>query len=77
LTDREYVLDRVNHFLDHAHRAVERIRSGMQVKVTTSSTETLSLNHAIDQKTGVDDDLAAAMWGIIFLMAAQRGKADL
>lgn len=52
LTDRDYVLDRANHTLDHLHRAVEDLRLG-NFKPT-------------------DDDLAAAIWGCIFLMAAQR-----
>jgi hypothetical protein len=28
LSDREFVLDRANHLLEHAHKAVEAIRSG-------------------------------------------------
>lgn len=39
------------------------------------------LHRAVEQiRSGAvsnDDDLAAALWGIIFLMAAQRGSADL
>lgn len=68
ITDREYVLDRANHALKHLHRAVERIRSGSQVDART-----IPLNYLLDD----DDDLAAALWGIIFLMAAQKGSADL
>lgn len=29
LTDRDFVLDRANHMLDHAHKAVEEMRLGI------------------------------------------------
>ena len=52
LADRDFILDRANHTLQHIHRAIEHIRAG-----TCRDYD--------------DDDLAAAMWGIICLMAAQ------
>lgn len=54
LLDRQYVLDRASHFLDHAHRAVESLRRG--------------------ELHPPDNDLAAAMWGCVFLMASRRAK---
>jgi len=50
LHDRDFVLDRANHALQHMHRGVEAFRANLDYD---------------------DDDLAAAMWGIICLMAAQ------
>jgi len=68
LTERAYVLDRANHTLRHLHRAIEQIR------MWTLDGEPL---HKADMPKMItdgliDDDLAAALWGIIFLMAAQR-----
>lgn len=50
LDDRDYVLDRANHTLEHLVSAIDQIRRGVR---------------------GPDDDLAAVIWGAIFLMAAQ------
>ena len=53
LGDRDYVMERANHFLEHAHAAVEQVRTGTPI---------------------TDDHIAAAIWGAIFLMAAQQAK---
>lgn len=56
LSDREFVMDRANHLLEHVHKAVETIRTG---------------------GVSIDDDLAAVLWGAIFLMATQeKGVAE-
>lgn len=68
LKERAYVLDRANHALRHLHRAVEKMRAQ-----TLGQIDGVGLAYLPDD----DDDLAAAMWGIIFLMAAQRGSAEL
>jgi hypothetical protein len=69
LRERAYVLDRANHTLAHLHRAVELIRE----RSLGAESGDMMAPVAFDD----DDDLAAAMWGIIFLMAAQRGGAEL
>lgn len=56
INDREFVLDRCNHMLAHAHKAVESFR-----------TMGTLLAHESD-----DDDLAAVIWGAIFLMLVQE-----
>jgi hypothetical protein len=50
INDREFVLDRANHMLEHAHKAVNALRKDL---------------------ISVDDDLAAVLWGAIFLMLVQ------
>jgi hypothetical protein len=73
LTERAYVLDRLNHLLVHVTRLVETIRAQMG-----SDGDILAINfEAAMSREGFDDDAAAAMWGLIFAMAAQRGSAEL
>jgi hypothetical protein len=56
--DREFILDRANHMLEHAMRAVTNLR--YQLDYNTGSGR-------ID-----DDDFAAVIWGAICCMAAQK-----
>lgn len=60
LHDPAFILDRANHMLEHAHRAVERLR--------------LYLNNYKSPQECMDDDLAAVIWGAIFLMAAEEAR---
>lgn len=52
LTDRDYIMDRANHTLEHLARAVDDLRN--------------------NRLHPPDDDLAGAMWGVVFLMSAQE-----
>lgn len=74
LHDRAYVLDRANHTLVHLHRAIEYMRDRSRPETFQDSAEP---PFASEPRVTGDDDLAAALWGVIFLMAAQRGSADL
>lgn len=74
LTERMYMLDRANHALRHLHRAVELMRAQTMPVPEDIAGPTDNTFMAVHMK---DDDLAAAMWGIILLMAAQRGSAEL
>lgn len=56
INDRAFVLDRCNHMLAHAHKAVESFRT---------------MGTALERESD-DDDLAAVIWGAIFLMLVQE-----
>jgi hypothetical protein len=56
--DRDFVLDRANHMLEHAMRAVANLR--------------YQLDHAPGAGRIDDDDFAAVIWGAICCMAAQK-----
>jgi len=60
LGDPAFIRDRANHMLDHTHKAVEKIRTMINGGGNITS----------------DDDLAAVIWGAIFLMAAEEVEAN-